>query len=569
MMKKFLCIVLALSMVMCLAPNVFAEDVIAEGKCGDSVTWKIVGNTLTFSGSGAMDEFIDMAWYSYRNDIYNVVIEEGITYLTHELLCDLKWFSSVKIPDSVTSVGTLIFSNCTGLETVEIGKGLKSITPSAFSNCPNLEEIAVSPENENLASVGGVLFNKDITNLIYFPNGWFDKENIGENEGNYTIPDTVTKITDGALNGKLYLKNFYTNENSAYTAENGVLFNKDKTELVRYPSGNERSTYIIPESVQNIYESAFSYAKNLTDVTLPQNISKLADNTFSDCTNLKGIEIPKNVTEIGSYAFSDCSNLEKAVLHDGIVTLGSGVFYECGALKYADIPKNLTEIPRSTFYGCESLKNIKLPGSVKTVDFSAFQRCTSLTEIDIPQSVTLINSSAFEDCESLKTVTFRNSGVIKAYVFSGCPNLTRVNIFSDSIIIWGDTFYDEAEKTKDIYFAVSADNVVTGREDGKVCVEDLSEDGGLKNVRLHCNTPCTVSSVTENEEKATVSVNAKNIDAQSKVTVGFYKNGALADIKVCDVSDLTAETDKDFDTVKIMTFPSLPSLEPLCIKEEL
>ncbi len=54
MMKKFLCIVLALSMVMCLAPNVFAEDVIAEGKCGDSVTWKIVGNTLTFSGSGAI-----------------------------------------------------------------------------------------------------------------------------------------------------------------------------------------------------------------------------------------------------------------------------------------------------------------------------------------------------------------------------------------------------------------------------------------------------------------------------------------------------------------------------------
>ena len=569
MMKKILCVVLALSMVMCIVPNVFAEDVIAEGKCGDNVTWKIVGDTLTFSGSGAMDEFIDMAWYSYRNDIYNVVIEEGITYLSHELLCGLKWFSSVKIPDSVTSVGVLIFSNCTGLETVEIGKGLKSITPSAFSNCRNLEEIIVSPENENLASAGGVLFNKDKTNLIYFPNGWFDKENIGENEGNYTIPDTVTEITDGALNGKLYLKNFYTNENSAYTAENGVLFNKDKTELVRYPSGNERSTYIIPESVQNIYESAFSYAENLADVTLPQNISKLADNTFSYCTNLKSIEIPKNVTEIGSYAFSDCSNLEKAVLHDGIVALGSGVFSQCGALKYADIPKNLTEIPSSAFSGCASLKNIKLPGSVKTVAFSAFQRCTSLTEIDIPQSVTLINSSAFEDCESLKTVTFRNSGVVQFYTFSGCPNLTRVNIFSDSIIIWGDTFYDEKEKTKDIYFAVSADEVVTEREDNKVCIEDLAENGGIKNVRLHYNTPCTVSSVTENERKATVSVNAKNIDAQSKVTVGFYKNGALSDIKVCDVSDLTAETDKDFDTVKIMAFSALPSLKPICIKEEL
>ena len=572
MMKKILCIVLALSMVMCLAPNVFAEDVIAEGKCGDSVTWKITSDdTLTISGTGDMYSYASYYWSKYANSVYYVVIEDGITSLANFMFDGFKFISEIKIPDSVTNLGIGSFGGCVNLETVEIGKGMNTFDNTSFGDCLKLEKIIVSPENEKFADVDGVLFNKEKTELICFPAYWINSD---ENrrydvekgvESDYILPDSVTSVAESAFCSKIRIRNFYTENNLYFTDVDGVLFNKDKTELVRYPSRKEGSAYAVSDDVLNIREGAFAYAENLTGVTLPQNISEIKFKCFYNCTGLKNIVIPQKVTKIGNVAFAGCENLECAVLPDSVETLEVRAFDGCVMLSDVEIPRNVKEIPFAVFRACESLKNIKLPYGIEKIDNSAFGGCESLEKIDIPQSVNEIAGNAFASCGNLETVTFRNGGNVTFGAFKSCANLKRVNIFSDSIKM--DNVFYMCKNIKDVYFAVSADNVTDVEEDNKVCIN--LADKTLEKAEVHYNTPCTVSSVTENEGKTTVSVNAKNIDAQSKVTVGFYKNGALADIKVCDVSDLTAETDKDFDTVKIMAFPSLPSLEPLCIKEEL
>ena len=98
-------------------------------------------------------------------------------------------------------------------------------------------------------------------------------------------------------------------ENKSYSSENGILFNKDKTEIIRYSPGKNDSSYTIPNSVTNIGSYAFSDCYNLTSVTIPNSVTSIGGYAFSGCDNLTSITIPNSVTSIGIYAFRNCDNL--------------------------------------------------------------------------------------------------------------------------------------------------------------------------------------------------------------------------------------------------------------------
>ena len=254
-------------------------------------------------------------------------------------------------------------------------------------------------------------------------------------------------------------------ENENYSSENGILFNKDKTKIIRYSPGKSDSSYTIPNSVTTIDFGAFECCNNLTSITIPNSVTYIYRDAFRYCNNLTSVTIPNSVTSIGSYAFSGCNNLTSITIPNSVTSIGSYAFSGCDNLTSITIPNSVTSIGSYAFSDCYNLTSITIPNSVTSIDYDAFYRCTNLTSITvdienksyssengilfnkdkteiiryspgkndssytIPNSVTNIGSYAFSDCYNLTSVTIPNSVTsIGGYAFSGCDNLTSITI---------------------------------------------------------------------------------------------------------------------------------------------
>ncbi|MDR2701566.1 MAG: leucine-rich repeat protein [Spirochaetaceae bacterium] len=220
---------------------------------------------------------------------------------------------------TITSIGESAFYGCTGLASVTIPNSVTSIGEEAFNSCTSLT--------------------------------------------NVTIPNSVTSIGYLAFQGCTSLTAINVNtSNSAYSSQDGVLYNKNKTTLINCPGG-KTGAFTIPNTVTSIEQSA-----------------------FYNCTSLTGITIPNSVTSIGYYAFVLCENLTSVT-----------------------IPDSIESIELCAFQQCTSLKSVIIGNNVKSIGQSAFAYCYSLTSVTIPNSVTSIGGWAFERCNSLASVTFQRN----------------------------------------------------------------------------------------------------------------------------------------------------------------
>lgn len=262
--------------------------------------------------------------------------------------------TSLEIPATiqglpVTDIAVSAFFDASRLKSVVIPDGVIRIEDSVFSGCGNLERVS--------------------------------------------IPASVMHIGNGVFNACFNLLEINVDEdNIFYSSEDGVLFNKAKTELIRYPHRKE-GAYIIPDIVTNIRWSAFRSSRYLTAITIPNSITIIRDNTFADCRSLESVIIPDSVTNIGESAFDSCDNLTKAIIGDGVITIGEDAFRRCGRLENVSIGKNVAVIGENAFSAC------------------------NLTEINLPATVTKIEWRAFIDNDKLSRVIFNSA--IDADDFSG------------------------------------------------------------------------------------------------------------------------------------------------------
>ncbi len=288
------------------------------------------------------------------------------------------------------------------------------------------------------------------------------------------IPDSVISIDRSAFSGCTSLAEITVSpDNKNYSSVDGVLFNKDGSELIIYPKGNGRSAYtvpdgvtsisgsafsgctslkeiVIPDSVTSIGESAFSGCTSLSKVKLSNNLRIIQERTFYDCTSLAEIVIPDSVTEISGRidteyyggAFIGCTSLAEIVIPDSVTKIGVSAFLGCTSLSKVKLPKNLTSINSDVFYGCTSLTEITIPDSVTKIGSSAFSGCTSLSKVDLPKTLTTIEAGTFRDCTSLAEIDIPDSVTeIGWSAFEGCTSLAEIAIPDSVTEIWWRAFY--------------------------------------------------------------------------------------------------------------------------------
>ena len=224
-----------------------------------------------------------------------------------------------------------------------------------------------------------------------------------------TIEDLSTKVTWEELK-------------EAFTDEWGVEYSKDRRKLLKAPQGlngtysirkgtkiicdwafgwskfigrRSLTSLVIPDSVTNIGDYAFSGCSSLSSVVIPDRVTSIGDCAFANCFSLTGIVIPDSVTGIGKIAFSGCSSLSSVVIPDSVSCIGSGAFKNCSSLSSLVIPDCVTSIGNYAFAYCKSLTDIVIPNSVTSIGDNAFRHCSSLSSVVIPESVVNLNGNPF------------------------------------------------------------------------------------------------------------------------------------------------------------------------------
>lgn len=226
--------------------------------------------------------------------------------------------TSIKIPESIVSIGDYAFTDCSSLSQVILPNSLKEVGSQIFSNCSSLKEVnlptGINPADGIFSGCSG------LTKCV--------------------IPKETKTIEEYAFS---YCKNL--------------------------PSIS------LPKGIKEIKEAAFSECSSLTSIIIPEGVTSIESGAFSHCSNLSSVTIPTSVVYIGDYAFYHCSNLTSINIPLGIQIIKEGTFGFCTSLSSLTIPKSVTSIEGYAFCDCVRLSSMNIPSSVTSIAPDAFIGC--------------------------------------------------------------------------------------------------------------------------------------------------------------------------------------------------
>lgn len=187
----------------------------------------------------------------------------------------------------------------------------------------------------------------------------------------------------GSFNGCVNLQSISVeSDNIKYLTEDGVLYNKDKTKLIRVPQNIQKDVFEIPNGVTTIWGSAFCGCKFLSKIVISKSVTRIGWYAFDSCNSLQNIVIPDNVELIDGGIFQNCKSLRTVSLPNNIKRIEDSMFSDCSSLTEFTIPDTVEEIGRCAFWGT-SIRRIRIPKGVSTIDDDSFSLCDYLEAIDV------------------------------------------------------------------------------------------------------------------------------------------------------------------------------------------
>lgn len=333
------------------------------------------------------------------------------------------------------------FQDCKNLQSIVIPACVSKVTSEIFGFCLSLEAFKVAPSNPYLCSLDGVLFSKDTTQLLQYPQA---------KVGAYNVPEGVKAIRALAFaycHGVTSIKLPDSTMDIGVDAFRMCIRLKD----VRLPAGLEKlesgvfshcsvlRSIHIPDSVESIENGAFHDCKSLTALTLPTHLRRIGLNAFAGCASLEEVTIPKDTADVGPGAFSECTSLKSidvdlcnptfrtvnGVLFDSVKA--ELVQYPAGRSGAYAIPEGTVSINELAFCGCVQLSNIHFPATLHQIGQQAFAECAGLESVSLPCSLQTIREGTFAYCKNLREVRVPpNVVAVNHLAFGGCTKLKRI-----------------------------------------------------------------------------------------------------------------------------------------------
>lgn len=351
-----------------------------------------------------------------------VKIPDGIALIEEDAFQYKENIKKIIMPDSVKKIGASAFKFCFDLEEVVFSKNLERIEEDAFAFCKNLKTFTLP---DTLKYIGDNAFSQCLFSEIYLPSS----VQLGEN---------LFLFCDK-------LKNIKVSENNPNYADiDGVLFDKEKTILLSYPSGKKEKSYQVLHSVQKLGMNSF-FAARVEEVILPENLTEIGKFAFS-LSSVSEIKLPHKFKKIESGAFFSCWDLKKIDIPENVSEIGEEAFNRSPLSEIHISENNLyylsednilfnKEKTKLIYYSpLKEEKSYQIPDGVELVG-EAFCQCNHLEEIIFPDSVSELKGAVFTDCKELKRIIISDKKKsVSMDIIRGCDKLKEIIICSDKKI---------------------------------------------------------------------------------------------------------------------------------------
>lgn len=232
--------------------------------------------TTSYTIPDTVTKICDAAFYQAVN-LSSIIIPDSVTEIGSQAF-NYSTITKLEIPDSVTELGGWSFSYCDNLKSVKLSNKLKEIKSITFCPCPALTSLTIpdSVEKIDYNAIGGCT---SLTSI--------------------TIPASVTYLDEYNFNNCTKLTAISVDEdNPSYCDIDGVLYNKDKTRIIRYPSAKKGATYSIEPVTKTIAECAFNSMNNLTTIFVPYSVENIEEFAFAKCPKLERVVIMGNIKSL-------------------------------------------------------------------------------------------------------------------------------------------------------------------------------------------------------------------------------------------------------------------------------
>ena len=373
-----------------------------HGKKRCPVVWNCKHNDI------ADDGFV---YYVADNGIRYAIKEGVAVIIQHEFVRGdivIPAFIRYKGEDfCVEKINHDAFRFCELLKSISIPESVKSIGDHAFSGCKLLSRV-IFAENSALESIGCYAFYDCLELTRIF------------------IPENVSYIGKGAFDTCQSLVAIdVDNNNKYYTSMEGVLYNKEISELIKYPIAKIQDVFIMPDSVVRIYSNALVHVK-FRKIGLSRSLIYLERFAFCWCDNLTEIYIPENVKHIGDYVFAGCPLLKEIIVDEK-----NQSFRSIEGNLYSKDGKKLVRYAIG-----KQVEKFHVPEGVRIIAVGAILGAKHLKKIDLPLGLIEINKQAIDGCSGLSSITVPATTTYIGYW--GFENTVTVDIESDKFLkVWG------------------------------------------------------------------------------------------------------------------------------------